>query len=148
MTPPQISRSDFAGFIPITVRWGDVDIYGHVNNAAYYFYVDTAVNEWLMREVGDDLRRQADIGIVAETSCRFLKEIDFPAQIEVGLATERVGTSSVTYRFAVFLAGEPEARAVGTFVHVYVDERTRRPSSIPAPVRQSLAKLPSAGGGT
>ena len=32
--PPH--RDDFAVFYPVTVRWADVDIYGHVNNVAYY----------------------------------------------------------------------------------------------------------------
>lgn len=136
-------RSDFAAFRTITVRWSDVDIYGHVNNAAYYLYVDTAVNEWLIREVGSDLRHGADIGIVAETGCRFLREIDFPADVEVGLCVERLGKSSVAYRFGVFVSGDDEARAVGRFVHVYVDRDGRRPSSIPEPVRRAVSRLPA-----
>lgn len=140
-------RSAFSAFRTITVRWSDVDIYGHINNAAYYLYVDTAVNEWLIREVGADLRHGADIGIVAETGCRFLRQIDFPADVEVGLAIERLGTSSVAYRFAVFATGDDEVRAVGRFVHVYVDRGSRRPSSVPEPVRRAVSTLPVFGPG-
>ena len=140
------SREEFAGFRPVTVRWGDVDIYGHVNNAAYHSYVDSAVNEWLILDVGEDLRAGGDIGVVAETRCRFLGEIDFPAEVEVGLAVARLGNSSVTYRFGVFVAGQDEARAVGTFVHVYVDRATRRPSAVPGSVRRALSSLSSSPG--
>ena len=144
MSDPAPVRAEFAAFRAVTVRWGDVDAYGHVNNAVYYAYVDTAVNEWLIREVGEDLRAGGDIGIVAETGCRFLREIDFPAEVEVGLVVTRLGTSSVTYRFGVFTAGDDEARAVGTFVHVYVDRTTRRPSRIPDAVRLALSSLATA----
>ncbi len=138
--PPH--RDDFAVFYPVTVRWADVDIYGHVNNVAYYSYVDSAVNGWLMGAIGEDLRQLPSIGIVAETGCRYLSEIDFPADIEVGLALERLGNSSVVYAFAILLAGDDAVRAIGRFVHVYVDRDHRRPTSVPDAVRTAVATLP------
>ena len=33
-------RSDYRVFYPITTRWSDNDIYGHVNNVIYYSYFD------------------------------------------------------------------------------------------------------------
>ena len=50
-------RSGFSLCWRESVRWADVDIYGHVNNVAYYSYVDSAVNGWLMRAASADLRR-------------------------------------------------------------------------------------------
>ena len=135
-------RDAYAVFHRVTVRWADVDVYGHVNNVAYYSYVDSAVNGWLMEAIGDDLRRLPSIGIVAETGCRYLAEIDFPADVEVGLAVDRIGTSSVVYRFAIFVAGHPDVRATGRFVHVYVDRDHRRPTSVPDAVRDALGALP------
>lgn len=126
-----------------SVRWADVDIYGHVNNVAYYSYVDSAVNGWLMRAVGEDLRRLPSIGVVAETSCRYFSEIDFPAEIDVGLALERIGTSSIAYAFAIFRTGWEAACASGRFVHVYVDDINRRPTPIPDVIRAAVMSLPS-----
>jgi acyl-CoA thioester hydrolase len=123
-------------------RWSDVDIYGHVNNVAYYAYVDSAIATFLMGELREDLRRFDAIGIVAETSCRYLAEIDFPAQVEIGLATERIGTSSVVYRFAIFAAGDDTVRATGRFVHVYVDRDQRTPTAIPDRIRTIVSGLP------
>ncbi len=135
-------RCDVAIAATTSVRWSDVDIYGHVNNVAYYSYVDSAVNGWLMGAIGEDLRRLDSIGIVAETGCRYLAEIDFPARVDIGLATERIGTSSVVYRFAIFLADDDVLRATGRFVHVYVDRDHRRPTSIPDQVRRAVEGLP------
>ena len=136
-------RSGFSLCWRESVRWADVDIYGHVNNVAYYSYVDSAVNGWLMRAASADLRRLPSIGVVAETSCRYFSEIDFPAEIDVGLALERMGTSSITYAFAVFIAGRDTACASGRFVHVYVDDINRRPTPIPEVIRTAVSSLPT-----
>ena len=45
-TTPQ--RSDYRHFQPITTRWHDNDIYGHVNNVTYYSFFDSAVNTYLI----------------------------------------------------------------------------------------------------
>ena len=39
-----VTRNDYKAFYPITTRWMDNDIYGHVNNVTYYSYFDTAAN--------------------------------------------------------------------------------------------------------
>ncbi|MBK6763012.1 MAG: acyl-CoA thioesterase [Micrococcales bacterium] len=126
----------------MTTRWNDNDHYGHMNNATYFEYIDTAVNGWLMQTTGSDIRDGDAIAIVASTGCDFFAELSFPDTIEVGLATERVGTSSITYRLGIFRAGDPELRALARFVHVYVDSRTRRPVPIPPAIRDAVARLP------
>jgi acyl-CoA thioester hydrolase len=127
-------------------RWMDNDHYGHVNNVTYYSYFDTAVNGWLIEATGIDIRELASIGIVAETSCRFLKELSFPDTVEAGLAVERIGRSSVVYHIALFREHEAHAAAVGRFVHVYVDAATRSVVPIPDLIRAAVESLPAAPG--
>jgi len=104
-----------------TTRWADDDAYGHMNNARYYELFDTAVNAHLFEATGTNVRQLPAIGVVAETSCRYFREIGFPEPIDMGLAVERVGTSSVIYRIGLFQGGSDLAAAEGRFVHVYVD---------------------------
>lgn len=127
----------------IPTRWNDNDHYGHVNNATYFEYLDTAVNGWLMRETGTDIRDLPAIGIVASVSCDFSREVGFPDILEIGLATERIGTSSITYRLEVYRQGDQDLRAVGRFVHVYVDGVTRRPVPIPDVILAAVQRLPA-----
>ena len=141
MTAPPPLRRDFKVIRPMQTRWMDNDHYGHVNNVAYYSYFDSAVNGWLMDATGSDTRSLSAIGIVAETGCRFLKQISFPDALEVGLRLEKVGNSSVVYQLAVFRGSDTEPSAIGRFVHVYVDAGTRRPVPIPAAIREVLALL-------
>ena len=137
------SRTDFKVLRPIATRWMDNDHYGHVNNVAYYSFFDTAVNGFLIEASGTDIRDLPAIGIVAESSCRFLGAVSFPDLIHAGLAVERVGTSSVVYSIGLFRNAEDTACAVGRFVHVYVDRATRRPVPIPDVIRTVVEGLKS-----
>jgi acyl-CoA thioester hydrolase len=140
---PVLRRESFTVLRPIPTRWMDNDHYGHVNNVAYYSFFDTAVNGFLMDETGIDIRTLPAIGVVAESGCRFLSGASFPDTIYAGLAVERLGTTSVAYRLALFRGADDQPCAVGKFVHVYVDEGTRRPVPIPAVIRAVLERLHS-----
>ena len=107
----------------------------------YYSYFDTAVNGYLIEASGIDVRELPAIGIVAETSCRFLRELSFPETVHAGLALEKLGSSSVVYRIGLFRNEDTEPAALGRFVHVYVDSATRRPVPIPPPIRAALTAL-------
>jgi|SRR5688572_17115278 len=131
-------RDEFRVIRTIPTRWMDNDHYGHVNNVAYYSFFDTAVNGFLIDATGTDIRDLPAIGIVAESSCTFLSPISFPDTIHAGLAIEKLGTTSIVYRIALFRNDEAAACAVGRFVHVYVDRETRRPIEIPAVIKDAL----------
>jgi len=132
----------------IPTRWMDNDHYGHVNNVAYYSFFDTAVNGWLMEATGADIRALDAIGIVAETSCRFLKELSFPEQVHAGLRLERLGRSSIVYHVGLFRESDEDPAAIGRFVHVYVDSRSREVVPVPEPIRKAVSSLPAAEGAT
>ena len=125
---------------PLQVRWEDIDIYGHVNNVVYLSYFDTAVNGWYVDEGLLDVGRSAQVFLVVETGAQYFREIRFGEAVSCGIRVERLGTSSVTYDLALF-AGEDTACARGRYVHVLVDERTRRPVPIEGPTRARLAEL-------
>ena len=130
----------------IPTRWMDNDHYGHVNNVAYYSFFDTAVNGFLIEATGIDIRDLPAIGIVAESSCKFLSAVSFPDTIHAGLAIEKLGTKSVIYRIALFRGDDEAPCAIGRFVHVYVDRDTRRPVEIPAVVRNALLTVDAMNG--
>jgi acyl-CoA thioester hydrolase len=141
-TPPDPPhRDDFPVLRRISTRWADNDVYGHVNNVVYYSFFDTAVNGWLIEACGLDIRELPAIGLVAETSCRFLASLSFPDPVVAGLALERLGRSSVVYRIALFSGEETAPAAIGRFVHVYVDRHTRTPTPVPESIRDALAAL-------
>ncbi len=139
--PPFRSRAAYPVWREIATRWADNDAYGHVNNVVHYSWFDTAVNAWLIEAGLLDLEAGDPIGLVAETGCRFARPLAFPEQVEVGLAVDRIGRSSVRYRLGVFARGGPEAAAEGHFVHVYVGRDSRRPVELPQAWRERLCAL-------
>ncbi len=139
------TRADYVAWRTATTRWRDDDAYGHLNNATYYELFDTAVNAYLYEATGVDVRALPQIGVVAETSCRYFREIGFPEPIEMGLVVDKVGTSSIVYRIGLFQGASDEAAAEGRFVHVYVDNSNgagERPvTPMPDVVREAVVPL-------
>ncbi len=125
----------------IPTRWMDNDIYGHVNNVTYYSYFDTIINTWLIGEGGLDIHAGAQIGLCAESHCKFMAPIEFPQTVEAGLRVEKLGRSSVRYGIGLFILGQDAAVAEGWFVHVFVDRATRRSVPIGAMMRAALQRL-------
>src|SRR4051794_24333953 len=134
-------RTDYRHFLSVSTRWMDGDTYGHVNNVAYYAYFDTAVNEHLIRHRALDPNSSNIVGFVVETSCRYHRPLTFPEVIDVGLRVTRLGNTSVRYEVAIFKQNEDQAAADGHFVHVWVDRASRRPTPVPAAVREALSPL-------
>jgi acyl-CoA thioester hydrolase len=139
---PPPTRAAFPVLRPQATRWSDDDRYGHVNNVVHYSWFDTAVNGELIDRLGHDTRQLPAIGLVVETGCRYLAPLGFPDQLEVGVAVEHLGTSSIRYELAVFRVGDDAPASIGRFVHVYVDrEDQRRTVPVPDPVRAAVAHL-------
>jgi acyl-CoA thioester hydrolase len=141
MNPPQHLRRDYPHLQPISTRWHDNDIYGHVNNVTYYSYFDSAVNAYLIEVGGLDIHNGEVVGFVVSSSCDYFASIAFPERIEIGLRVAKLGNSSVQYELAVFKQGEDEACAAGRFVHVFVERASNRPLPIPERLRTALAAL-------
>jgi acyl-CoA thioester hydrolase len=137
-----LTSADFPVHWPVTTRWTDNDMFGHLNNAVYYEMFDTAINGWINTTSGIDPLTVPWLGVVAESGCRYFAELRFPAPLSVGLGVTRLGNSSVTYRLGVWQDGEATKpiAAVGHWVHVYVDRAARRPVPIPEEIRSLLEK--------
>lgn len=141
MSEELLKRDHYRHFQPITTRWQDNDIYGHINNVTYYSFFDSAVNAWLIERGGLDIHDGSVAGLVVSSSCDYFASIAYPELIEVGLRVARFGGSSVQYELAVFRVGEQEPCAAGRFVQVFVDRVSNQPAPIPEPLREALQAL-------
>ncbi len=147
MSDPRPTRADYVAWRHATTRWADDDVYGHMNNARYFELIDTAVNVHLAEALGQDIRSLPVIGVVAEVSCRYFRELGYPDPVDLGLVVDRIGRSSVVYRIGLF-QGDPDgdgaqAAAEGRFVHVYVDntDPARPVTPVPDSVRAAVEPL-------
>ena len=139
--PERRGRDAYLHFTTITTRWSDNDAYGHVNNTIYYQWFDSAVNALLIGAGLLDIHHGDPIGLVVETGCTYFAPLGFPGDVEAGIAIDRLGGSSVTYRIGIFAAGSDEPAAQGHFTHVYVARQSRRPVQLPDDWREKLLRL-------
>ena len=139
--PRPAPRERYRHFTPLTTRWMDNDVYGHVNNVVYYSLFDTAVNRYLIEAGALDIHAGAVIGLVVETHCNYFAPLAFPQSVDAGLRVARIGTSSVRYEIGLFAEGAAQSAASGHFVHVYVDRASRRPTALPPAFVAALRAL-------
>lgn len=135
---PLSDRSAYAWFTPITTRWMDNDIYGHINNVVYYSYFDSVANHYLIQEGGLDIQTAEIVGFVVASACNYSSPLAYPAELEGAFRVNRLGNSSVEYGIAIFEKGESEASAHGTFTHVFVERATNKSTPIPTGIRAAL----------
>jgi len=128
-------------FLPITTRWMDNDVYGHINNVTYYSYFDTVANHYLIHEGGLDILSSPVIGLVVESRCTYRAPLAYPDRLRAGLRVDKLGNRSVTYGIGIFKEGEEQAAAHGHFVHVFVDRQSRKAVAMPERLREALARI-------
>jgi acyl-CoA thioester hydrolase len=136
-----LPRSAFRYFTPMETRWHDNDVFGHVNNVVYYTYFDTAVNRQMTDAGLLDPAKSEIVGLVIETTCTYFESVAFPEKLEVGMAVEKLGRSSVTYRMGLFKANGETCVALCRYTHVYVDRASNRPVPIPDENRQLFESI-------
>ncbi|MEM7256087.1 MAG: thioesterase family protein [Pseudomonadota bacterium] len=133
-------RSDYQLFRTLATRWGDVDIYGHVNNVVYLSYFDTAINGWYIDAGMLEMGRSDEVFLVVETGAQYFAEIVFPDVVYAGIRVLKLGRSSVTYDIALFTNDNNSACARGRYTHVLVDHHSRQPVAIEGHKRTCLER--------
>ena len=136
-------KKDFSFFEAVTLRWADNDSYGHVNNAHYYSFFDTAVDAFLLHYNLRPYIAGPYQTLVVASECRYFSQVSAPGTIQVAVRPGRLGRSSITYEVAVFTADSEQAAAQGLFVHVCVDRQSQRPEALPEPFCKEVGRLKS-----
>ncbi|MDE0853098.1 MAG: thioesterase family protein [Nevskia sp.] len=132
MSPP--GREQFRQFIPMTVRWGDMDALGHVNNVQYFRYGESGRIAYFDPLERDDPQFWKAYGIIlASIGCDFLAQVHYPAQLEIGTRVTRMGRSSLNMQSGVFQDGRAVAVLHG--VLVWFDYGAQKALPIPETVR-------------
>ena len=131
---------------PVTVsfpiHWGEMDALGHVNNARYFTWLETARIELLTR-IGVLADRPGQAGpILASIQCDFIRPVVYPATVVVGANVTNVGRTSISMSYAIWLEGKPDdpcARATSVVVLVDYGAMTKVPVS--DDIRARIASL-------
>ena len=140
---PPPTRADYEVFYPLTTRWADNDIYGHINNVAYYAYFDTVLNRFLIEEGAMRPGTDEVVGYVVQSSANYFTPVSYPTTLSIGLRVERLGTKSVTWSLGVFALGAHQSCVTGQFTHAFVERTSGLSAEIPLSIRSAIEALDS-----
>ncbi len=136
------TKKDYFYIDEVDTRFGDNDIFGHLNNVVYYSLFDSVINRFLIKKCKYDPISSKTIAISPETRCKFRKSFKYPERIIAGLSTFRIGRTSVIYDISLFSKKVKSAYAEGYFVHVFVNRMNMQEKvSIPKKIKAELLKI-------
>ncbi len=130
--------------VEFPLHWGEMDALGHVNNARFFTWFETA-RIALFRRVGVATDGAAGVGpILATTQCDFLVPVRFPAVVQVGVRVSKLGTTSITFEYLVCVEGQAKPYARGSSVVVLVHYPSASKVPLSDEVRLALSTLKTA----
>lgn len=115
-------RDTFKLFTPVTIRFCDTDMMGHVNNTSIAEFIEAARCELFYKLIEEAQDSDIDF-VLARLSIDFKREIKYPGTVDVGSRLVRVGNRSMVSGYGVFIGDE--CRATAECVNVFWDPEAR-----------------------
>jgi acyl-CoA thioester hydrolase len=114
-----------------TIRWGDMDAFGHVNNTIYFRYMEQARIEWLSALAKEYTGSDAEEGpVIVNASCDFLLPLIFPGDIDVQMFLGDPGRTSIGSYYEIWSGGRKFADGASRMV--WINRATGRSTPLPA----------------
>jgi acyl-CoA thioester hydrolase len=123
--------------VEIRVPWRDIDVAGHLNNAVYFAYMETARVEAYMSVMGKTRPEHVDF-IVARAACDFHSPAYMGETLVVRVQPTRVGNTSFTLKYEMREKATQRLVAEGETVQVMYDYEKKAKKPIPPDLRKLL----------
>lgn len=123
-------------YVEIEIPWRDIDAAGHVNNAAYFSYMESARVKAFRDVFGWHDPEEIEV-IVAEATCTFLRPVRMGEQIVVEIRPGRIGSTSFAFDYEIVDADDRTV-AEGETVQVTYDYEKEQKKPIPDRIRELL----------
>jgi acyl-CoA thioester hydrolase len=121
----------------LPIRWGDMDVYGHVNNTVYFRFMEQCRIEYLER-LGFKVRPEGSAPVIINASCTFLAPLNYPGVVEVRMFCGQPGRSSIPTDYEIRLQGDDTLYATGESKIVWMDVATGKSVPVPDLLRAQL----------
>lgn len=131
--------------IEVPVRWGDMDLLGHVNNIMYLRYFEAARIEYMARAgLGPPGPAWRDHGfIVASLDCHYRAPVTFPDTVSAGARVSALGNDRMVIEHAIFSPKLGRVAAEGEALLISYEYSSGRRIPIPRPFRDAILALES-----
>ncbi|MEI7642903.1 MAG: thioesterase family protein [Chloroflexales bacterium] len=136
-TPRPLAEFPFVHWI--NVRFRDLDTLGHVNNAVYATYLESARLDFYQQLTGIALE-ELNI-ILAELTISYKAPAFFNDRLAVGIRVSSFGTKSFSLEYVIARAADDALIAIGRSVLVSYDYKQGRTVPVPDDFRRRVAEL-------
>lgn len=128
--------------VEIPVVWGEMDAFGHVNNAVYFRYFETARSAYFERLRLFDLAKETGAGpILASIGCRFKFPLVYPDTVSVGARVTHIESDRYTVEHRVVSHRHQKVTAFGDGIIVNYDYQKGRKTPLTDEVRNAIEEL-------
>jgi len=122
---------------PIEVRFRDLDALGHVNNAVYLTYLESARIGWWLHVTSRQGLSALDM-ILARVEIDFRSPVGYAESLDVGVRCASIRRSSFVVESVIAARASGRVAAEARKVLVHYDYAAQRPSPLPEELRQKL----------
>ncbi len=130
---------EFRFIHPQEVAWGDMDALGHVNNTAYFRYIENARLAYFFSLDGMQIMRQHGCGpVLADIRCRFRMPVRYPAHLQIGVRVEEMSSDRLRQIYHLVRQGDGQRVAEAEASVVCVGLSDGRPCPWPDALRQAM----------
>ena len=126
----------------IAIRWGDLDSVGHVNNTIYFRYMEQARIDWF-DSLGYPVGPREEGPVIVNASCTFLKQLNYPGNVEVKTYIGTVGRTSMESWIEMRPSYDPRTvYAEGGAKIVWVNYVLGKSQPLPDQIRRVVGEMP------
>jgi acyl-CoA thioester hydrolase len=126
--------------MPIQLRWMDADAFGHVNNAMYFQYYDTAKMDYFRKVCPEIVDKYAIVTVHLEAD--FLHQVyTKDEEVEVQTAIVHIGHSSFTFQQQLVGKNDHEVKCVGQTIMVLFDIEKEQKVMFTPQWREAIGKF-------
>lgn len=123
--------------LQVTVRFGETDALGHINNTSYFIYMEEArIRFFEVLGYGLDAKRWNFI--LASTKCDFISQGYFNQQLTIKTFVSRVGSKSFQLEHDIICTETGKLVARGNAVIVYFDFEAQESKQLPVSLKERL----------
>lgn len=118
---------------PVEIRFSDLDAYGHVNNATFFTYLETARVKLFLQHFGDFVGNEL-MFLVVRAECDYRLPIELNDQLQITVSIEEVRYSSFNFSYQMH-NGAGKIFAEAKTVMVCYDPKIKKPVAIPLEIK-------------
>jgi acyl-CoA thioester hydrolase len=132
----------FPVIVSQNIIWGDMDAYGHVNNAVYLRYFEDVRMAYFDAIGVPEQKQQFNLGpIMANVNCNFRLPLRYPDKIQIATRAVLLSAKKLSMEFVVYSESSDRVAADGEGLVLYYDYSLGKSCDIPEPVVSAMDRL-------